>query len=199
MGEDSMSEPKTFASLSPSLLARKGSAKPAMRPQSFRFNSDSANLAAANEPLDDLGWNDMGDDTPVPAPAVPIALHKTPIATLVVPPRVVAQQEELAQHFEASAPEPAAVVPAVAPVIVQPVVTQPVAAPVVVAPTAPTVRAVPGAKAKAAFTLRLDPERHLRLRLVCAVNHRSAQQIVTQALDEYLANQPENSRLATFG
>lgn len=28
-----MSEPKPFASLSPSLLARKGSARPAMRPQ----------------------------------------------------------------------------------------------------------------------------------------------------------------------
>jgi len=28
-----MSEPKTFASLGPTLLARKGGAKPAMRPQ----------------------------------------------------------------------------------------------------------------------------------------------------------------------
>jgi hypothetical protein len=190
MGEGTMSEPKPFASLSPSLLARKGAAKPAMRPQSFRFNNDGASLAAANEPLEDLGWNDMGDDAPAPAPTPPVALHNAPIATLVVPPRVVAQQEELVQHFEASAPEPVVV----APVIVRPVAAQPVAA-----PTAPVVRAAPGVKPKAAFTLRLDPERHLRLRLVCAVNHRSAQQIVTQALDEYLANQPENSRLATFG
>jgi hypothetical protein len=188
MGEGNMSEPKPFASLSPSLLARKGAAKPAMRPQSFRFNSDSNGLAAANEPLEDLGWNDMGDDTPAPTP--PVALHKAPIATLVVPPRVVAQQEELAQHFAAPAPEP---------VVVAPVVVRPAPAPHVVATTAPIARAAPGSKPKAAFTLRLDPERHLRLRLVCAVNHRSAQQIVTQALDEYLARQPENSRLATLG
>ena len=44
--------------------------------------------------------------------------------------------------------------------------------------------------AKAAFTLRLDPERHLRLRLVSAVKNRSAQQIVTEALDAFLKAQP---------
>lgn len=194
-----MSEPRTFASLSPSLLARKGAAKPAMRPQSFRFNNDGAGLAAANEPLDDLGWNDMGDDAqaPVTKPAAPVALRNAPIATLVIPPRVVAQQEELAQHFAPPAPQPVVAPPVTArPVVVQ---TAPAAAQVVVASAAPVTRAAPGAKPKAAFTLRLDPDRHLRLRLVCAVNHRSAQQIVTQALDEYLAKQPENSRLATLG
>ncbi len=185
-----MTEPKPFASLSPSLLARKGSAKPAMRPQSFRFNGDGSGLAVAHEPLDDLGWNDMGDDTSASTPAVPVALHNAPIATLVIPPRVVVQQEELAQRFEAPSPplEPAAAM------IEPPAMVQPVASAFM-----PIARAAPGAKAKAAFTLRLDPDRHLRLRLVCAVNHRSAQQIVTQALDEFLANQPENSRLATLG
>jgi hypothetical protein len=187
-----MTEPKPFASLSPSLLARKGAAKPAMRPQSFRFNSDSTGMAIAHEPLDDLGWNDMGDEVAAPATAhaAPVALHNAPIATLVIPPRVVVQQEELAQRFEAPAPQP------VAPVIAPPVMVQPFAAPLAATPIA---RAAPGGKPKAAFTLRLDPERHLRLRLVCAVNHRSAQQIVTQALDEFLARQPENSRLATLG
>ena len=48
---------------------------------------------------------------------------------------------------------------------------------------------------KAAFTLRLDAERHLKLRLAVAVTRRSAQQIVTQALDEYLDNLPEIDRL----
>jgi hypothetical protein len=189
MGGDIMSEPKPLASLSPSLLARKGSAKPAMRPQSFRFNSDSSGMATANESLDDLGWNDMGDDTPVAEPNPPVALHNTPIATLMIPPRVVAQQEELAQRFEAPIAKP------VVPAFVRPAVTEPVAPTVFAPSTAPIARAAPGAKPKAAFTLRLDPERHLRLRLVCAVNHRSAQQIVTQALDEFLARQPENSRL----
>lgn len=50
-------------------------------------------------------------------------------------------------------------------------------------------------KAKKAFTLRLDAERHLSLRLACAVGNRSAQQIVTQALDEFLENQPELAAL----
>jgi hypothetical protein len=49
---------------------------------------------------------------------------------------------------------------------------------------------------KTAFTLRLDAERHLRLRLACAVTGRSAQQIVTGALDEFLASLPELSAMA---
>ncbi|HEX9931376.1 MAG TPA: hypothetical protein VGB08_00875, partial [Allosphingosinicella sp.] len=49
---------------------------------------------------------------------------------------------------------------------------------------------------KAAFTLRLDPERHFRLRLACAVSGRSAQQIVTGALDEILKTYPEIDALA---
>ncbi len=49
---------------------------------------------------------------------------------------------------------------------------------------------------KAAFTLRLDADRHLKLRLACAVSGRSAQQIVTQALDDYLNDLPEIDRLA---
>jgi hypothetical protein len=60
----------------------------------------------------------------------------------------------------------------------------------------PTVRAAPGSKAKAAFTLRLDRNRHLRLRLACAVNGRSAQQIVTDALDAMLTEMPELDAMA---
>lgn len=61
---------------------------------------------------------------------------------------------------------------------------------------AQTPRAAPGTKAKAAFTLRLDPERHLKLRLACAVNGRSAQQIVTDAVDQLLREMPELEALA---
>jgi hypothetical protein len=43
------------------------------------------------------------------------------------------------------------------------------------APAGARPRAAPGSKAKAAFTLRLDPSRHLKLRLACAVDGRSAQ------------------------
>jgi hypothetical protein len=49
------SEPKPFASLSSGLLARKGAARPAMRPQGF------SQLGAG---LEDLGWNDMGFEPP---------------------------------------------------------------------------------------------------------------------------------------
>ncbi|WP_438726279.1 hypothetical protein ACR9YC_08435 [Parasphingorhabdus sp. DH2-15] len=44
---------------------------------------------------------------------------------------------------------------------------------------------------RAAFTLRLDAQRHLRLRLACAIRNQSAQNMVTHALDEFLAGFPE--------
>src|SRR5688572_26349865 len=53
-----MGEPKAFASLSSGLLARKGAARPAMRPQGF---------GQVGSGLDDLGWNDMGFEAPKPS------------------------------------------------------------------------------------------------------------------------------------
>jgi hypothetical protein len=61
----------------------------------------------------------------------------------------------------------------------------------------PRPRSAPGSKAKAAFTLRLDPDRHLKLRLACAVNGRSAQQLVTDALDALLEQIPELDAMAS--
>lgn len=57
-------------------------------------------------------------------------------------------------------------------------------------------RAEGSVRGKAAFTLRLDPLRHLKLRLACAVTGRSAQQLVTLALDEMLASMPELDAMA---
>src|SRR5512139_28974 len=54
-----MGEPKAFASLSSGLLARKGAARPAMRPQGFGAQSGAG--------LEDLGWNDMGFEPPKPS------------------------------------------------------------------------------------------------------------------------------------
>ncbi|HEX8840292.1 MAG TPA: hypothetical protein VF750_07470, partial [Sphingomicrobium sp.] len=51
-------EAKPFASLSSGLLARKGAARPAMRPQGF---------GQVGAGLEDLGWNDMGFEAPKPA------------------------------------------------------------------------------------------------------------------------------------
>ncbi len=175
-----MNEAKPFASLSSALLARKGHAKPAMRPQSFHMVPGPG---PQEHPFhDDLGWNDMGHEALNGhgalngAPTAPVPLHpEQPVEfEPAAPPPVVEQQEMLAREF------PVAAEPAVA----------------VVAAPAPRPRAAPGSKGKAAFTLRLDAERHLRLRLVCAVSHRSAQQTVTLALDEFLARQPDNAALA---
>jgi len=60
------------------------------------------------------------------------------------------------------------------------------------APSAPET----AAGRKAAFTLRLDPERHLKLRLACAVDARSAQALVIDALDRLLDAMPELDSLA---
>ena len=88
---------------------------------------------------------------------------------------------------------------AMRPTIFEPTVA-PTAVPVrVVAPPArrsASPRAAPGSKGKAAFTLRLDPARHLKLRLACAVGGRSAQMLVTDALDALLAAMPELDAMA---
>jgi hypothetical protein len=49
---------------------------------------------------------------------------------------------------------------------------------------------------RASFTLRLDEERHLRLRLASTVAGESAQNLVTRALDEFLARHPHIEHLA---
>lgn len=178
-----MREAKPFASLSSSLLARKGSAKPAMRPQGFGQGMG----------LEDLGWNDMGQYHPAPpvydreerqGPSSITALTPPPRAAVPpvepapTPPPVIEQQRAIEATFADPVAEPAA-----APV--KPVVSLP-----------PRQRRAPGSKAKAAFTLRLDAERHLKLRLACAIKHRSAQQIVTEALDALLNSLPEIDAMA---
>jgi hypothetical protein len=49
---------------------------------------------------------------------------------------------------------------------------------------------------RAAFTLRLDAEHHLRLRLACVSSNRSAQQLVIEALDQLIAEMPEVAEMA---
>jgi hypothetical protein len=169
-----MRESKSFASLSSGLLARKGAAKPAMRPQGF--GGFGANL-------DDLGWNDMGqDDEPEPEPAPRPMAALTPSPKRLAPePAVVVQQRVLQETFEA--PEPVA-----------PEAAAPQSAEILNLPRRRG--AVKTGTAKAAFTLRLDPERHLKLRFACALTRQSAQQLVTGALDDFLNSLPELEALA---
>jgi hypothetical protein len=214
-----INDARSYASLSSGLLARKGAAKPAMRPQGFGHHAG----------FDDLGWNDMGGqhepppeerlehELPEHVPSsisalTPAPKHPKPVPSDVegpvpsdvegpVPsdvegpaasepeeheePEVVAQQRAIAESFppeveEAEAPPAAA---AIVPLRKRAAAAAP-------APVA----SVCGRKA--AFTLRLDAERHLRLRLATAVSGRSAQQLVTGALDALLATIPEIEALA---
>ncbi len=228
-----------FASLSSTLLARKGGAKPAMRPQSAALGPVDGVAAAAN--LEDLGWNDMGEDAPgqleqatasrstaagsgslaestlIKKPALPPLDEREPVdgedddtSGRVVsfnplqskdaakgPNQVresldrIADQLEGKKHVHADNEDdveddqgPAA--PAAAAKVVLPKSIKPAPA-----------RSKAAAKGKrAAFTLRLDPERHLMLRLACTVRGSSAQQLVTDALDGLLAEMPEIAMLA---
>ena len=215
-------EAKPFASLSSGLLARKGAARPAMRPQGF---------GQAGNGLEDLGWNDMGFEPPKAAEAPRDETHDAFGEDVVEHPRahhpsgltpvgspVHDQQAEIEERLEADEadeefdetaelydPEAESeelngseseTVELPAPVITVP---SPVAAPASApAPRrVPRPRSAPGSKAKAAFTLRLDPDRHLKLRLACAVNGRSAQQLVTDALDALLERIPELDAMAS--
>ena len=161
-----------FASLSSTLLARKGGAKPAMRPQSGIPGPVDGKEAAAN--LEDLGWNDMGEEE--------LAAHSP-----------------LQEKTTAAAPLQDKVV-AIAP---QPSARRPVGEDNTPNQEKPerasktVVRKSAKLQGKrAAFTLRLDQERHLMLRLACTVRGRSAQQLVTDALDALLAEMPEIASLA---
>lgn len=177
----------SFASLNPSLLARKGGAKPAMRPQLTPLNTNGANVAAN---LEDLGWNDMGDDAEEPHHHGQV-LHLTPEpaneqaqaeareldraaqdALAVDAPREVhRQQAEIAARVVHAVPTPRA--------------AQPVQR-----------RSALDRGKRAAFTLRLDEERHLKLRLLSTIKGKSAQQLVTDALDAMLEGMDELDSLA---
>ncbi|MGI8611877.1 MAG: hypothetical protein ACR2KH_06370 [Sphingomicrobium sp.] len=214
------SEPKVFASLSSGLLARKGAARPAMRPQGFGQGGGA---------LEDLGWDDMGFEPPKAATAPRDETHdafgeeleeqplRNPVAALTpVQSPVHSQQQEIAGRLnvpdedlteegeevdetaelyepeaETAEPEAPEAETAEPPVVVE---LTPVRAPVARRVSAP--RAAPGSKAKAAFTLRLDPDRHLKLRLACAISGRSAQLLVTDALDSLLGSMPELDAMA---
>ena len=201
-----MVELKPIASLSGILLARKGAARPAMRRPTMTDNHGSAALAQ-----DDLGWNDMGYDVD-PDQSVPMDYEHdnqgyNPLAAAVpdAKPEVRLQQERLAEAlhaqpqvgFDSLDTEQPPVNSALTVVTMTP---EPPVIPVrstskMVSAKAKT-RAAPGLKEKAAFTLRLDQQRHLKLRLACAVRNKSAQNLVTEALDAFLDSMPEIGQIA---
>ncbi|MGL5836893.1 MAG: hypothetical protein ACRCY3_00150 [Sphingorhabdus sp.] len=202
-----MTESKPFASLSSGLLARKGGARPAMRRQLISNNNG---IAAAGSMQDDCGWNDMGYDVD-PDQTAPMDYEHdmgfNPLAGAIpeVRPEVKLQQDRIAEQLHVQAEELGVADDDEEELIAAPVVPLVKPRPIAIAPApmtsalpkaAPKPRAAPGSKSKSAFTLRLDGERHLKLRLACAVSNQSAQQLVTAALDAFIDSMPEISTLA---
>lgn len=156
-----------IGSLSSSLLARKGQARPAMRSQGY------AGFSGVGQGLDDLGWNDMGGSDAAPLAGTPVEVAPAPVVRI----------EPVESEMPTEAPVPQVLVEREA---LEDFITAPVAVKSVSVATATRFRRETARPGKAAFTLRLDAERHLRLRLASAVTNRSAQQLVIEALDALL-------------
>lgn len=192
-----MGQPKPFASLSSGLLARKGQARPAMRPQGF------AGFGTIAEAIDDLGWNDMGvSEQSEPAQVLPIVPTMRADADQIDRPPVLRAREVLQDEFtpmgddmdyddpvEAELDDPAPVLEQIQQAKRRKANDADMRVSLAAAIKAPS-------KAKAAFTLRLDGDRHLRLRLASALRHQSAQMLVTAALDAFLRAIPELDEMA---
>ncbi len=209
-----MGEPKPLASLSAGLLARKGGARPAMRRQPLGSGPATMNSMG----YDDLGWNDMGYDVDPdqsddashmvdlkPLLAGSVLAHNVEAETAVddgdgtelTPPQLTDVLAE-GENFEIEAAEVPEIVRQQESLIDRvAAVARKVEARPAPKPKATRQPRALRAREKAAFTLRLDAERHLRLRLASAVTNRSSQVILTDLLDEYLSSLPEIDAMAS--
>lgn len=184
-----MPDIRPAASLTSGLLARRGDARPAMRRQPI------AHLHLPTEPHEDLGWNDTGDDQNY-QPTVTSLSAMTPLGA-----PAYEERDEVAE--EAAAAE--APTPSISPItshlesITQRLNQAPPREssfkPMIERKT-PKISKVEAAHHKAAFTLRIDAERHLRLRLLSALVNRSSQQLLIEALDAILASHGKVEDLA---
>lgn len=152
-----MTKSKSLATLTPTLLARKGSAKPAMRPQLQPVQEATAHQ------LDDLGFNDMGHDQ---ALGEIVELKPANAEQLAGQREVRRLQDQIANRIGKASPR------------------------------GKPRRSALAEGRQAAFTLRLDADRHLELRLASALAGRSAQQLLTEALDHMIEGLPEVANLA---
>jgi hypothetical protein len=203
-----MADAKPLASLTSGLLARKGGAKPAMRRQvSLSGGSDLGQMASHMAGHDDLGWNDMGYDvnpdqsqanhssdnrpmlSPMPSPVQSAAAAAT--ASAAAPVVALYSKDSSEKSSETASPSLPEVVRQQAALQDH---VRTVDQPALIASVAPTRARTPrrqaGAKGTFAFTLRLDPDRHMKLRLASALKNVSAQNMLTQAVDQLLAAIP---------
>lgn len=158
---------KPLASLSSTLLARKGQAKPAMRPQGF------GGFGSMSSSQDDLGWNDMGTAEQRPAPVPPVIAQREALREELATPAVPPERTPAPRATRVATSKPVSVA------------------------TATRIgretrqKHSPKGQGRTAFTLRLDQDRHLRLRLASALQNASAQVLVTEALDQFLQTLPD--------
>lgn len=138
-------EPKPLASLTASLLVRKGQARPALRP---------GIVLDADDPDYDESVFDGGSSRSIDLPVsrAERVVEWMPRAANALPDPVPAPAAEVVQMPRRGVRERAA-------------------APV---------------KDKISFTLRLDSERHMKVRLLAAQRRTSAQSVIVEALDHYL-------------
>lgn len=179
-----MQIPKPAAALTSGLLAAKGAARPAMRRQTITGLGN----ARAAPPVDDLGWNDMGHDLPAPAAPEPAP----PESSSPVALRIATLSASLGNDA-GTAPQPAAPIDVKLPKAKTGQIRQLFT---VSSRKQPAPAPAPATSRKSAFTLRIDAERHLRLRLLSAVSNRSAQQLLITALDALIAAHPDIEQLA---
>jgi len=183
----------SFASLNPALLARKGGAKPAMRPQLHPLPESVQSECIDPEQLEDLGWNDMGAESAEPIQKSAQVLHLTP---------ATAEDSALESEIEETAPLQSAA-PAAGKASVSPenqshdeiVAAAKRARKATDAPAARKI-ATGSSGRRAAFTLRLDTDRHLKLRLAATMQGQSAQALVTKALDHMFSQIDDLDALA---
>lgn len=179
-----MADIRPAASLTSSLLARRGDARPAMRRQAI------GHLHMPVAPQDDLGWNDIGDDRNQALPeeiAVPAIYevealevpqaHDEPVDAALSP--LAPQLEAISQRLGELPSESS----------FKPMLSRGKA-------SKRSIKAELAAARKAAFTLRIDSDRHLRLRLLSALANRSSQQLLIEALDALLSRHDEVEDLA---
>lgn len=220
----------SFASLEPSLLARKGGAKPAMRPQLTHLSE-----AVGEDELEDLGWNDMGDDDAFnsdfdghnaafamasadPESAGPASAGPASAGNVFALPPARSNSAHARNAANEDAPGQSSnrnASPAASPLLQRQHGEDSRSDLADAAMPLPASREQDGedlliqrkladrsrprkgrSERRAAFTLRLDAERHLKLRLAATMHNTSAQSLVTDALDSVFAQIKDLDSLA---
>jgi hypothetical protein len=157
-------------------------------------------MLTGSMPVHNIAAEHAADDAQAELTAHPAA-STAPIAVPAAKPEVVRQQEALQARVDGAASGDDFGAPQQVPEAAPPVLPAAVlSAKPVRKPSAPRMsQEAPAvaARGKAAFTLRLDAQRHLRLRLASAIYNRSAQQILVDVLDAYLADLPEIDAMAS--